>query len=799
MMNITKRIHLPPFFFRVLVVFGLLSSGIVQAQDKLDMSFIQGGASINSDEWDVLNSTYAPGRYLVDLSLNGKGLGKQILDVTPQDSEALCLSSIWLKKAGVNIRTEYFKDGYDVARKCHVLTKGQAVKVDFDVSTQSLALTLPQQSLKHQREDLEWDYGANALRINYNLNASKGQNNTGFGSADLKANVGRWVLNSTASGSAGESGNRIDIAMFTASRAIRTLSADLVIGKNQVGTGLLGSVGTYGASITHNNSMSPRSIGYRPVFSGIANDYARITLAQGKNALYSEMVPPGPFSVTDLVVYGSGDVTLTVNEVNGRTHSQIFPVAVMAGQLSSGEYEFSVSAGVADEDSDLKRGLMSASYSYGLGKITLRTGSVWHQRYLGYNGGMTTGLGMLGSVSAEGARAVRKYELRSSQSGSKVQLAWNKHLETTRTGLRISWSRALTEEFPDLSGFNPADLPGVNTAKRNIRDEWNIGGSQSIGRLFSLSLLGWKRSYYNDHGIGQGLTGTLSAQMQGVSLNLGGSGSKDTKGQPQWAVSASLSIPFSLFEQRYSSSTTISTTKGGGVDINSGISGNLDDSISWGISGGRNSNGGRSSALNMNYIGEWATLGGSLSQSSSGGIYGSFSLNGSVLSVPATRSVMFSRITSDSVAVVSVKDTMGVRTSSSNGQTNQRGNLVLPLNSYEMNTVTIDASSLPLDTELGYTSRQVVPSGQAVVLMPFDALKVRRYLLQVRLVSGEFVPGGTWAKDENGTPLGFVANNGVLMLNIMDPLGTIILGECVISAKRLEETVRLQEISCDNT
>ncbi|WP_162827445.1 hypothetical protein, partial [Escherichia coli] len=78
---------------------------------------------------------------------------------------------------------------------------------------------------------------------------------------------------------------------------------------------------------------------------------------------------------------------------------------------------------------------------------------------------------------------------------------------------------------------------------------------------------------------------------------------------------------------------------------------------------------------------------------------------------------------------------------------------------YDWNTVTIDAGTLPLSTELTNTSQKVVPTDKAVVWMPFDALKVKRYLLQVKQRDGVLVPGGTWARDSKNTPLGFVANN----------------------------------------
>ncbi|EEE3276487.1 fimbria/pilus outer membrane usher protein, partial [Salmonella enterica subsp. enterica serovar Braenderup] len=179
------------------------------------------------------------------------------------------------------------------------------------------------------------------------------------------------------------------------------------------------------------------------------------------------------------------------------------------------------------------------------------------------------------------------------------------------------------------------------------------------------------------------------------------------------------------------------------------------------------------------------------------GTSGSVSASGSVLAVPAARDVMFSRNSSDTVAVVNVKDTPGVKVTSGDGQTNGDGNLVVSLNSYDWNTVTIDAGTLPLNTELATTSMKVVPTDRAVVWMPFDALKVHRYLLQVKQRNGEFVPGGTWARDSRNTPLGFVANNGVLMINAVDRPGDITLGQCRIPAAKLQETEKLQEITCE--
>ncbi|EFD1100143.1 outer membrane usher protein PefC [Escherichia coli] len=802
-----------PWFFRraalTLAISAVFASVATVAGERLDMSFIQGGGGINPEVWAALNGNYAPGRYLVDLFLNGKDAGKQILDVTPQDSKELCLSEAWLTRAGVYVSADYFREGYDATRKCYVLTKAPSVKVDFDVSTQSLALSIPQKGLVKMPENVNWDYGSSAFRMNYNANANTGRNNTSvFGSTDLKANIGRWVVSSSAIASTGDSGaNSATINMFTASRAIRLLSADLLVGKTSTGDSMLGSTGTYGVSLSRNNSMKPGNLGYTPVFSGIANGPSRVTLTQNGRLLYSEMVPAGPFSITDVPLYTSGDVTMKVTGEDGREQTQVFPLAVMNGQLSPGEYEFNLAAGLPDDDSDMDGAVFAASYGYGLESLTLRTGLVLNQDWKGASVGMVAGLGWLGAVSVDGAYASAKYR-DGSRSGNKVQLAWSKQLETTNTGLRLSWSRR-SEEYEDMSSFNPSEVYSQVNQGRRVKDEWIAGISQPVGKLFSLSLSGWQRSYYpavainayrqqKDSGKERGVTGTLSTQIEGVGVNLSWTGSRNAKGENNWSTSASVSVPFMLLDRSYSSSTSVNTGKDGGTGFSTGLSGSLNDRFSYGFGGSRDGAGDSvSSYLNASYSGYRAYLSGALNQSQSGGTSGSVSVSGSVLAVPAAKDIMFSRTTGDTVAVVNVKDTPGVKVTSGDGQTDSDGNLVVPLNSYDWNTVTIDAGTLPLNTELTSTSQKVVPTDKAVVWMPFDALKVKRYLLQVKQHNGEFVPGGTWARDSKNTPLGFVANNGVLMINTVDAPGDITLGQCRIPAAKLQDTEKLQEITCE--
>lgn len=804
------RIQVPsqcPHYHRTILALTIslsLSVGNTIATDKLDMSFIQGGTDINPEVWATLNNYYTPGRYLVDLSLNGKSLGKQILDITLQDSNILCLKESWLIKAGINLSNDYFRDNYDEERKCYLLANAPAAKVDFDITTQSLALSIPQKGLVKSQKNMDWDYGANAFRMNYNVNANTGHYNTTlFSSAELKANMGRWVVSSSATASSYD--NSATINMFTATRAIQLLSADLAVGKTSTGDSMLGSTGTYGASLSRNNSMKPGNIGYTPVFSGIANSPSRVTLNQTGRLLYSEMVPPGPFSITDVSLYSSGDVTMQVTGEDGRVYVQHFPLSVINGQLNPGQNEFSVAAGVPDDNSSLEGGVFAASYGYGLNDLTLRTGGVFNQDLLGTSAGMVIGLRNLGGISADSAYIKAKYR-DGSHSDVKIQLAWSKQLEMTKTGLRVSWSRQ-GKEYADLSSFDPTDMWEQSNQGRKIKDEWIWGISQPVGGM-NLSVSGWQRSHYSNNVISsnryssgnvkeRGLTGTISSQINGINMNIGLSGSRNSQGDNNWSTSASISVPFTIFERRYSSNTTVSTNKNGGTGFSSGVSGSLNDRFNYGFGGGGNREGDSSSYFNASYSSNQAYLSGGLNHSSNSGASGSVSASGSVLVLPAARNLMFSRTNQDTVAVVNVNGTPGVRVNNGHGETNRDGNLVVGLTSYSQNTVTIDAGTLPLDMEISTTSQKVIPTNQAVVWMSFEALKIRRYLLQVKHHNGKFVSGGTWARDNNDTPLGFVANNGLLMINAVDDLGDITLGECHIPAVKLQNTDKLQEIMCE--
>lgn len=770
-----------------------LSTVWAQGEGVLNLEFLQGGGNAQAAEFLSENTRYFPGRYFVDVQVNGVAMGKQLLTITPEEHNQLCFSPAWLANVDVYLRPEFFASAYRTTDGCFALGTQPDTRVEFDVTTQSLLLTIPQAGLTKADESLDWEFGNNALRLNYNINANKYRNDVSyFGSTSLLANIGEWVAN----GSASVTKNNASLSFFTVSKALLSLQADIILGKTSVSAGELGGLSTYGATLSSNNSMRRQMQGYTPVFSGVATGSARVTLQQGNTVLYSELVPPGPFVIDNVTVLTGGDVVMTVTENDGYVTQQVFPITLINGQISPGEHEYSVSLGVIDNNNPegTPTGALGAfSYGYGLEKLSLRAGALLGSKFIGITGNVTTQLGMFGSMSA-GVSATQSRYSEGDRQGQKSTLTYAKTFDFG-TSIQMSYNR-LSDQYDTLGEYNSLQYSDFARRQR-MKEDLSIGFSQPLWKGTSVSVNGWERRYWYQTDKQQGVTGNLSTRIGQVNLSVAGSYYK-TGQDNQYSISTSVSIPFSIFDRNINSFASMSTGKLGGTSYSAGTSTMLTDkwAISASESWGGESTIGSQTNLWTSYDANLAQLSGQINHSSSG-TTGSGSMMGSIMYLPANNSVILSKNVSDTVAVVNVHDAPGVSLMNGLSKTDRNGNVIVPLSRYQLNTVTIDASTLPSNTELSITSKKVKPTGNSVTYLPFQSVQVKRYLLQVKGPTGEFMSPGVWATSESGTPLGFVANKGVLLINTVDALGTLKFPDCQVPASALTESNVLQEVKCE--
>lgn len=99
-----------------------------------------------------------------------------------------------------------------------------------------------------------------------------------------------------------------------------------------------------------------------------------------------------------------------------------------------------------------------------------------------------------------------------------------------------------------------------------------------------------------------------------------------------------------------------------------------------------------------------------------------------------------------SFALVKVPDFPGVDVYYENqlmGKTDRNGNLLIPeLLAYQENTIDIEPTTLPLDTQIGIIHQTVIPYFASGVLAEFSVKRMQGIDLHLRLPNGRFVPVG---------------------------------------------------------
>ncbi|MDA6220358.1 outer membrane usher protein PefC, partial [Escherichia coli] len=86
------------------------------------------------------------GQYFTDILVNGERTGRSNLVISKEDEDnnSLCLSSEWLKDAGVRLNIDEYSDVFDEKKQCYNLNKKAHTLINFDYGTQTLNFNIPQ-------------------------------------------------------------------------------------------------------------------------------------------------------------------------------------------------------------------------------------------------------------------------------------------------------------------------------------------------------------------------------------------------------------------------------------------------------------------------------------------------------------------------------------------------------------------------------------------------------------------------------------------------------------------------------
>lgn len=815
--------------FRLSCVVALSLSGIWSGQllavpYTFDPSMLDGGNSM-VDLSLFEEGAQMPGIYPVNIVLGEETVDRRNLAFhlqrEPDGKRSLqpCLTVEQLSRYG--IRTEKYPGlatggGEEGGVQCARINAIPQGSMTFAFFRQQLIISVPQAALRPRFDGIApesmWDDGIPALMSGYQVSVNRSQQTTGAGShmdsAYLRltpgANLGPWRLRNILNWQRnGQSPGRWERQQSYVERGIIRLKSRLTLGESATPSDVFDSVPFRGVMLATDEAMIPSALReFAPAVRGIARSPAQLEIRQNGYLLYSRHVAAGPFAVTDLPgMMGSGDLQVTVVESQGPTQRFTVPYTVPPVALRAGYMKYSVMAGQYRSSAETAGGdsgrssLGLATLMYGLpSNVTLYGGMLGGERYQSASLGAGLMLSYLGAVSADITATRGRFRDGRREEGTAIRVRYNKYLEATGTGLSASseWYptgryHTLSEVMDDTRGdlspfdddfgwtpqhFSPRDLQGRRYAT-------TMQVSQTLGELGTIYASGsrtqWQDGEHEDTlNTGYGYSYSWRYISMNLSVNY-----VSTRNRREKMMALSMSVPLSHWLGR-SPSANYQVRSGDGQVIHSvGISGSgYDSRLNWGLSQQMYSGGERTQdavrGLSAGWTGGYGSVSGSYSYSRSQR-YMSAELDGGMLI--HRHGITLGQTPGDTTGLIEIPGVAGVSVGYMPGvQTDLFGytteNTLAP---YQINTVSLDVSTLPEDAEVGQTDVKVVPTRGAVIRAHFDPRIGARALITLTRTDGMAVPFGALVSLAGTATVesGITGDGGTVYMSGLPPSGRL--------------------------
>ncbi|WP_109397826.1 fimbria/pilus outer membrane usher protein [Proteus faecis] len=754
------------------------------------------------------NNEQLPGKYYVDIYVNTNLIGTENIKFEKVDNGKLipCLSISDLTKFG--IKTSEYKELETKGNNCVNLSAIPNAKSEFQFNSQRLYLSIPQIAMnKDPRGFVDLnniDNGITALLLNYSYSGSKNYDRKSNGSNTTSnyinlrpgVNIGPWRLrNYTTWSNSDDKSSKWDTVYTYLSRSINQLKSQLILGDGVSPSSVFDSVPFRGIQLGTDDDMYPESVrGYAPVVRGIARSNAQITIRQNGYTIYQTEVAAGPFEINDLYPTGSsGDLYVTIKESNGSEQHQIIPFASLPVLQREGYVSYSITGGeyrAYDKEIEKQKfGQLTLIYGLPYG-ATAYGGSQLSNNYQAYSIGIGQNLGALGAISIDVTQANSKLNNGDTSRGQSYRFRYNKNLNTIGTNIALAGYRYSTDGYYSLAEVFDEYRNGISAPEiERRRNRAEITINQNLGEQYGSLSIGYVReNYWNSDRKTQSATVGYNNSWQGISYGLNYTYNKNTnnysyrsssyaKSNDDHQLALSVSVPFSVFDDTFyynfntnSSSQSPST---GSVGLSAS---QLNNRLNWSLQQAfTNQDQGSSGNLNASYKGKYGEMtGGSGYSKDNYNLY--YGVNGSL--VAHSGGVVLGQQLGETSAIVNIPEAADVAVLNQAGvETNSYGYALVPyITPYRKNTIDIDTSALPENTEMALTSQTVSPSRGALVKANFSANVGYRALIALTLENGEFIPFGSQVIFKDNPQLNnIVGNDGEVYLSGLNEKGQFIV------------------------
>lgn len=802
--------------FRIFIICPALFSGFsaeVQAGTGFEEAFLRRDKNGASPDVFIYEDSVMPGSRLTDIMINDQSAGKTEIDFVRVDNERVipCLSRNLLKSLGIRVSLysgwlPVKDDDSSGSSRCEDITQRiPAAFVKYDNTHQVLNITVPQEALDSRHFTMisptEWDHGVSSLRTSYNgyfySSRVKGRSGTDWRTEDVTSE-NTW-LNLSTTGSLGawrlysiDSFYRNDRHQWKSqhdrsylARDIAFLRSNLQVGEiytRAFGT-MTGAIPLRGISLSTSEKMSlDNQYSYAPVIRGVARTNARLTIRQHGTVIYSTLLTPGAFAIEDLYTAQVGsDLEVTVEESDGQFRTFRVPYTSLPGMIRPGAVRYSIAGGTYRQPygGGTEPSLMTGTLEYGFEHFTLNGASVVAENYQMLSTGAAWNIGSIGAFSAElaHARHTETWQDNRRREGSAARLLYARQFDYTGTSLQLLGWQYQSESFLDPGEFLARQGRGwVNNyapetwfLERRRRNRVEMTVSQNISSAGSLYMTLSQERYYGTSekntsvSAGAGTTiGPVSASLSLVHNRYNHINDNQ--------VSLSLSLPLSALSSGRGNSGFLSyglsRNRNNQYSQSLGYSGNSDgNDFNYNATIQRDTFGEYSQSGSLGWNGSRANITGAVSHGRdyrqySAGISGGLTLwQGGVIMSPSL---------GNTIAIVDAPGAENVGVSgTNNARTDASGRAVVTwLTPYRYNQINLDTAASD-GAELKETSRRVVPSEGAAVLLRFATRTGRRALVEIH--SRKAIPLGAMVYTQEDTDeAGIVGAKGLVWLTGLD-------------------------------
>ncbi|CNB95639.1 outer membrane usher protein psaC [Yersinia frederiksenii] len=742
----------------------LLADNTSNANDKTDLSLFEQGGQL-------------PGTYLVDIILGGEKVDSTEVafhSVKLSSGEyALqsCLTKEQLSRYGVDV------DNYpellppakntqqgEQAGQCVNLAAIPQASEEFEFYHMQLVLNIPQVALRPKDEiPIErWDDGITAFLLNYMANSSETtyrqhgqQQRSHYIQLYPGLNIGAWrIRNATSWSQSGDTGGKWQSSYIYATRGLYRLKSRITLGESYTPGDFFDSVPFSGVMLGDDANMLPSNQrDFMPVVRGIARSQARVEVRQNGYLIYSTVVSPGPFELTDMLPsHSDGDLHVTVLESNGATQQFTVPYTVPAIALRKGRLRYNLMAGryrPANVDVETTP-IAQATLAYGLPwNLTAFVGGQWSPHYQATTAGMGVMLGDYGALSSSITQACSEYRQQQPVKGQAWEVRYNKTLQASDTSFSLVNSQYSTADFHSLSdvlqSYRRHGDSSSGSHSNPLRNQTRVVVGQPLGQFGYLNL-NWSRQNYRDAPVSSSWGVQYSFNIGNLYCSLDWT-QNQYRGNQERLLSLSVSMP--LGRERNTYAAYRMTSSGESKDHELSLYGHaFDNRLSWNVRQTERyaqfHSGGNSGSLGLDWQGNYGDIGGDYYYTPT---MRQISANVSGGAILHRHGLTLGPRINGTAALVEVPGVSGVSTSEDHRlKTDFRGySIVSGIFPYEEHDILLETTDLPPDAEVTKTDAKVLPTEGAIVRASFSPQIGARALMTIKRANGEIIPFGAMA------------------------------------------------------